>query len=91
MNAHRDASILDALNELIWEAVELHHSIGMDLQPIKVYIVHECGASKQIQQVVKNLRGRDITHEYTFTNYSVFYMRPLGFGITDVDLSGEPI
>lgn len=95
MHAHKDLSLLDSIPNLCWEAVEVEFHTDLEGFPAHMFIVHQSGLNKEIQGIIKKLREAmrmaSQNKDFPIDRHSVFFMRPMGFGKTDVDLSRSHI
>ena len=89
MYAHRDASILDALAFIQWEAVEIEQRLDPEGKVEDIYIVHEKGTHRKMRQLVWFLRNREQNVGRSLLQTSLFILRPVGTGRTDVDFSSS--
>ena len=90
MHAHRDPSILDALAWIQWEAVEIDQHLDPEGKVEDIYIIHEKGTHRKMRRLVWLLRNREQDVGRSLLQTSLFILRPVGIGRTDVDFSSHP-
>lgn len=75
-------SILEVLERIQWEAVEVDQN-----KVEEIHIVHEKGSYQEMRKLVGLLRKMEKDIGRSLFQASLFLLRPVGTGITDVDFS----